>query len=213
MTYQISELVLTELAENCYICHSANKLAVAIDPGGDVDVVLRFLKKNGLDLQLILNTHGHADHVGGNAELRKATGARIGISADESVVLGSAMLCGATFLGWDFTPHEPDFVFYDGQTVGLGDIQFEVIHTPGHTPGSCIFVDRQNGVCFSGDLVFRGSIGRYDLPGGSRDALFDSLLSKFLQLPDSMAVYPGHGGATTVGIERRSNPFLSETGF
>lgn len=204
----IEMLVVTELAENTYIVWNDAGDCLVIDPG-DAVPVLKFLKQQDLKPSMIINTHGHIDHVAGNTAVRKATGARIGIHAMDAPMLSSALYCGAQWVGWPYEEHQPDFLYAEGETVGTGELQFEALFTPGHSPGSCSLVSRTEGIVFSGDLVFMDSVGRSDLPGGDEATLFESIRDKFLLLPDAMKVYPGHGPETTVGRERRLNPFLS----
>ncbi|MGI8906204.1 MAG: MBL fold metallo-hydrolase [Candidatus Sumerlaeaceae bacterium] len=206
---QIHTLVVTPLEENCYVLWNGDADCVVIDPGGEVERIWAFLSEQKLCPQLILNTHGHIDHIGANAELRDLTRARIGVHGLDAPMLDSAVLCGAQWIGLPYREHKPDFLYADGQTIGSGKLQFEVSHTPGHSPGSCILLNRANRILMGGDLVFAGAVGRWDLPGGNEEVLFQSIADKFLPLADDMQVYPGHGPATTVGAERRSNPFLA----
>ena len=207
MTYKIDRLVVTDLQENCYIVHD-HADAVVIDPG-ETKPVQDFLKAHHLTCRLILNTHGHIDHICGNLALKNATGAGIAIGREDAVMLTSPVLCGATLFGFDFAEHNADTIVNDGDKVGYGSMQFEAIATPGHSPGSRSYLDRGNKVLFSGDLVFLDAVGRWDVPGANREDLFESL-KRFLTLPDDIVVYPGHGPSTTVGRERRMNPFLQE---
>ena len=206
MTYEIHKLVVTQLEENCYILSEGSD-AIVIDPG-EHEPVMAFLKDRGLKCRMILNTHGHIDHICGNLTLQRTTGATIAIGREDAAMLASPVLCGAALFGWEFDEHKADVILNDGDTTGYGSMQFEVLATPGHSPGSRSFLDRKNKVLFSGDLVFIDSVGRWDVPGANRDDLFRSLKEKFLMLPDDVTVYPGHGPTTTVGRERRSNPYL-----
>lgn len=208
MAYQIDSFVVTSFEVNCYILHDSAGNAVVVDPGGDWQRLIDFLRRNSLTLRMILNTHGHADHICGNAHMKMATGAQIGIHALDAPMLESDTACLASVLDWPFMAHQADFTFKDGQSISCGEIQLQVLHTPGHTPGSSCFYDKDQSVLFCGDLVFRGSVGRYDLPGGSEQMLFDSLRNKFLPLPEHTSVLPGHGPQTSVGVEKRTNPFL-----
>ena len=209
MPYEIRQIVMSDLQENCFLLHDADGNAVVIDPGGEPDLVLAAAAEKKLTIREILDTHGHIDHIAGNVPLRRATGARIGIHPDDASRLSDPILSGAAWLGWEFEPHQPDFQFREGDTVGCGAIRFEVVHTPGHSPGLCMLVDRTNGAAFVGDLVFRGSVGRWDLPGGDFETLMRSLREKFAVLPPGMTVYSGHGPGTTVGEELEHNPFLN----
>lgn len=209
MPIHIQHLVVTPLEENCYILLDDHGNSIVIDPGGEAERILQTLQKQSLKApEFILNTHGHVDHVGANSEVRNATGARIGVHPLDAPMLGSALLCGAEWIGLPYIEHEPDFLFTEEETVGTGELRFEVFHTPGHSPGSCILLNRENRILIGGDLVFQGGVGRWDLPGGDQETLFRSIRDKFLPLEDDIVVYPGHGPATTVGTERRSNPFF-----
>jgi glyoxylase-like metal-dependent hydrolase (beta-lactamase superfamily II) len=182
---------------------------VLVDPGGDEDRIIAALRQLQVKPGLIINTHGHIDHIGANAPLRGHTSARICVHALDAPMLSSAILCGAVWLGLDFTEHQPDFLYAEGESIGVGELQFEVFHTPGHSPGSCILLNRPAKILLGGDLVFAGGVGRWDLPGGDQEVLFDSIARKFLPLDDDVVIYPGHGPSTTVGRERHTNPFLS----
>jgi hydroxyacylglutathione hydrolase len=185
--------------------------AVVVDPGDDIPEILARLAKHGLVLKQILVTHGHIDHVAGAAQLRSFTGAPIFLNQNDLRLL--AMLeVQATWLGLPKPPkadvRQPDGSADDGLRVGLPDHPGEVVHTPGHTPGSiCLYFSGQN-LLLAGDTLFAGSIGRTDLPGGDGRQILRSLHSRLLVLPETTLVVPGHGPETTIGEERQSNPFL-----
>lgn len=210
MTIQFQCFTVTELEENCYIVwDDQTGDTVVIDPGGEAELITTFLRDRQLGVRLILNTHGHIDHIGANDALRAATGAPIGIHQNDAPMLASRLLCGADWLGWKYTEHEHDFLLNEGEAVTAGSLRFEVTHTPGHSPGSVMLHLAEAGLLFSGDLVFLGGVGRWDLPGGNADVLFQSIREKFLPLPDETRVFPGHGPSTTVGAERLTNPYLA----
>lgn len=208
-TMRVHTLVVTPLEENCHILWNDAGDALVIDPGGEVGRIVAALQERHLQPRLILNTHGHIDHIGANADLRDSTGARIGIHPIDAPMLSSSLLCGATWVGVPYREHAPDFLYEEGERIGVGELQFEVFHTPGHSPGSCILLNRDARLLIGGDLVFAGSVGRWDLPGGDQETLFTSIAQKFLSLPDDVTVYPGHGPRTTVGQERRTNPIVA----
>ncbi len=194
------------LQANCYIlgCEETRHAAV-IDPGGDVDQILLALARDRLTLKAIINTHGHFDHVSANKALKKATGAELMIHPQDAPML--AQLSGAAAM-WGMRSEdspEPDRLLEDGDTVTVGHIVFKVLHTPGHTPGG-ISLYTDNAV-FVGDTLFAGSIGRTDFPGGDFDTLIRSIHTKLFTLPEDVAVYAGHMEATTIGREKRYNPF------
>lgn len=201
-------IVVTPLEQNCSVLWADSGQCIVVDPGGDLEQIRLFLELKQLKPDLILNTHGHIDHIGANAELRSLTGAQIAIHPQDAPMLSSRLLCGADWLQMDFTEHQPDFLLKEGEATGTSDIPLEVFHVPGHSPGSVMFLNRQNRILLGGDLVFRGGVGRWDLPGGDEAMLFQSIAQKFLPLDDDLRVYPGHGPSTTVGHERRTNPYL-----
>jgi len=183
--------------------------AIVIDPGDEVGRIHRRLVELGLKLKQIIVTHAHIDHVGGALRLKQLTGAPILLNENDLPLL-NMMAQQAAWVG--IAPPEtapPDANLANGQLVGLERYPAEVIHTPGHTQGSvCLhFVPLK--LLVAGDTLFAGSIGRTDLPGGDYDQIIDSIQSRLLALPDETRVLTGHGPATTIGVERRSNPFLS----
>lgn len=194
------------LQANCFIvgCEVTRQAAV-IDPGGDADKILLALAKDKLTLKAIINTHGHFDHVSANKALKKASGADLMIHPEDAPMLAQ-LAKGAAMWGMrsEDSP-EPDRLLQDGDTVTVGQIQFKVLHTPGHTPGGIsLHADK---AVFVGDTLFAGSIGRTDFPGGDFDTLIRSIHTKLFTLPDDTAVYTGHMEATTIGKEKKYNPF------
>lgn len=196
---------------NCYVIGCpATKEAAVIDPGAfspeEVQGILGLLEREGLKARYIINTHGHIDHIAGNRAVKQATGAPILIHADDAGRLGDGQLNGSFLFGLDIQSPPADRLLEDGETVELGDFRIKVLHTPGHTPGGvCLLLD---GVLFSGDTLFAGSVGRTDLPGGSERAILKSIREKLLVLPDDIMVRPGHGPRTAIGKERQSNPYI-----
>jgi hydroxyacylglutathione hydrolase len=182
--------------------------AVVVDPGDNIPEILSRLKKHGLTLRQIIVTHAHIDHVGGAALLRKSTGAPVVMNQQDLGLLGM-MEMQAGWLGVP-TPQvaPPDASAEDGLTIGLATLPAQVLHTPGHTPGSICLLFPDHHLLLAGDTLFAGSIGRTDLPGGDGQQILRSLRERLLVLPDSTRVLPGHGPETTIGEERQSNPFL-----
>jgi hydroxyacylglutathione hydrolase len=182
--------------------------AVIVDPGDNIPEILSRLQKHGLTLRQIVITHAHIDHVGGAVQLKKATGAPVFLNQQDLGLLG-AMEIQAGWLGIP-TPEvaSPDASADDGLTVGLATLPAEVIHTPGHTPGSICLLFAQQNLLLAGDTLFAGSIGRTDLPGGDGRQILRSLRDRLMVLPDTTRVLPGHGPDTTIGEEKQSNPFL-----
>ena len=182
--------------------------AMVVDPGDNIPEILSRLQRHGLTLSQIVVTHAHIDHVGGAAQLRKATGAPVLMNQQVLALLGM-MEMQANWIGVP-TPEvaPPDASAEDGLAVGLATLPAEVLHTPGHTPGSiCLLFPAQN-LLLAGDTLFAGSIGRTDLPGGDGHQILRSLRDRLLVLPDATRVIPGHGPETSIGEERQSNPFL-----
>ena len=202
----VKRVVVGPFASNCYIVGAeSNREGIIIDPGDNAKEILRIVNDSGLDIKLIVLTHGHIDHTGAVKEVKEATGAEVAIHTDDAKSLQEQSL--ARMFGLSYPPPPPpDRLLTDGDSIDIGDLHFSVLHTPGHTQGGICLLG--GGVVFSGDTLFNYSIGRYDLPGGSYSQLMDSIHTKLMVLPDDTIVYPGHGPETTVGIERQNNPFL-----
>jgi glyoxylase-like metal-dependent hydrolase (beta-lactamase superfamily II) len=193
---------------NCYVVGCAEtKEGVIIDPGGHPERILSEVERLGLTIKYVLNTHAHFDHTDGNGALVEATGATLALHpADQAILAGSG---GAAWFGMkaDASP-PPSLDLDDGDVLEIGKLRFEVLHTPGHTPGHVCFYERQEGVLFDGDVLFYRGIGRTDLPGGSWQQLMDSIQRILFALPDETVVYSGHVPATTIGEEKRLNPWM-----
>lgn len=195
---------------NCTIMgDEQTREAIVIDPGDDISRIHKRLNENGLKLKQILVTHGHIDHVGGALRLKRLTGAPIYLNEGDLLQL-NMMGMQAAWLGVP-TPETapPDSGLVDGQVVGLENFPARVLHTPGHTEGSVCLHFAQMKLLVAGDTLFAGSIGRTDLPGGDSAQIMDSIHSRLLPLQDETRVIPGHGPATLIGTERKSNPFLT----
>jgi hydroxyacylglutathione hydrolase len=181
---------------------------MVVDPGDSIPEILSRLQKHGLTLRQIVVTHAHIDHVGGAALLRKATGAPVLMNQRDLGLLGMMEMQA----GWIGVPTPevapPDASAEDALTIGLATMPAQVLHTPGHTPGSICLLFPDQHLLLAGDTLFAGSIGRTDLPGGDRQQILRSLRDRLLVLPDTTRVLPGHGPETTIGEERHSNPFL-----
>ncbi len=195
-------------AENCYILVDRDAGdAVIVDPGEEADLFLRRIATERVTLKAVWLTHSHADHILGVASVIEATGVPLYLHPEDRP-LYDALPEQSAWLGLKpSTPPSPDQPLADGMRLSLGGLDFEVRHVPGHTPGHVAFVG--HGVAVVGDALFAGSIGRTDLPGGDTKTLLASIRGKLLTLPDETVVYPGHGPQTTIGRERRTNPFLT----
>ncbi len=205
----IKELVVGPLMANCFICGcSKTKEAVVIDPGGDADTILLSLADSKLKVKYIINTHGHFDHVSANGKMKAATGADILIHPLDAPML-EKLSSNAAFFGVSVENSPPcDQTLEEGDTVSFGDITLKVIHTPGHTPGGISLYT--NGIVFVGDTLFAGSIGRTDFPGGDFNTLISSIKTKLFNMEDDMRVFSGHGPETSIGVEKRHNPFVGQ---
>lgn len=195
------------LEVNCYIvgCPATGKAAV-IDPGGDVDRILQLLERHHLTPVMVINTHGHFDHIGGNRQLIEATGCALLIHREDAPLLPRANEHAILFgLQTELSP-APTRLLDDGDIIELGELSIRVIHTPGHSRGGiCLQVEDH---LFVGDTLFCGSIGRTDLPGGDHQLLISGIREKLFPLADDTRVCPGHGPVTTIGREKQHNPFL-----
>lgn len=203
------KLVVGLLETNCYLigCKDSRKAAV-IDPGGeeDVDLILNLLQENNFDLKYIINTHGHADHIAGNKALKANTKALLLIHRLDDLMLIDANKNLSIFEGKEICSSPADRFLEEGDEIILGSLKLTVFHTPGHTPGGISLV--LNNIVFTGDTLFAGGVGRTDLPGGSYQYLQKSIKEKLLILDDDKIIYPGHGPSSTIGEERRTNPYI-----
>lgn len=210
----IRQMALGPIQANCFIlgCEETRQ-GVVIDPGDDTDRILTTLAADKLTVVHIINTHGHFDHVGANKRLKDVTHADILIHRADAPMLSQL---SATASAWGLSAENSptaDRLLEDGDTITFGTHTLTVLHTPGHTPGGiCLYTeyndaDTPKKAVFVGDTLFAGSIGRTDFPGGSFDTLINSIRTKLFSLEDRVDVYPGHMGTTTIGVEKRTNPF------
>ena len=196
------------LETNCYLVYCPETLECAVvDPGAEAERIFRLIAEKGLKPRVLLNTHGHVDHIGANKDIKDKFDIPLYIhSADSAMLERVHQTEMAFFLGAKDSP-PPDHFLKDGDKLKIGKSFLRVIHTPGHSPGSVSFLG--DGFLLSGDTLFFGGVGRTDLPGGSWQEMESSIKNKILTMPDEMLVLPGHGPSTTVGQEKRSNPFIS----
>jgi hydroxyacylglutathione hydrolase len=195
---------------NCYVvgCEETHEGAV-IDPGGNPKRILKAVEESGLTIHYVLNTHCHFDHMGANAAVVAATGAPLALHPAELPILQARG--GAAWFGVPVKESPmPDMELEDGQVLEVGTLRFQVLHTPGHSPGGVTFYLEEEGVAFDGDVLFQMGVGRTDLPGGDWDTLVRSIREVLFALPDDTVLYSGHGPKTTVGREKRSNPWVRE---
>ena len=216
----IEEITVTAFQQHTRVvgCEET-RLAICIDPGDEAQRIVAALDKHGLELQAITLTHAHMDHVGGVAALKKLRPAAQVVLHRADEPLYTALPEQPAWIGiprsrWamlGFNYSEPpkiDKYWTDGETYNVGRLAFKVIHCPGHTPGHVVLFSEAERKVFVGDCLFAGSIGRTDLPGGSSEQLMDALLNKIMPLGDDVEVHSGHGPVTTIGHERRTNPFI-----
>ncbi|QIP06989.1 MBL fold metallo-hydrolase [Bradyrhizobium symbiodeficiens] len=202
---------VTLFEQNCTIIwDEPSKKAVVIDPGGDVPKILDAIKQTGVTVEKIWLTHGHIDHVGGAADLRDALKVPIeGPHEADKFLLDNVVESGARFGMAGVRNFAPDRWLAEGDTVSIGDLKFDIFHCPGHSPGSVVFFNKQLRFAHVGDVLFAGSVGRTDLPGGSHATLINSILTKLLPLGDDVGFICGHGAGSSIGQERMTNPFIT----
>jgi hydroxyacylglutathione hydrolase len=202
-------IVVGPLGVNCSIlgCESTGQ-GIVVDPGDDAERILAQVQQRGLTISAIINTHGHFDHVGANRQLTQATGAPLYIHQADAPMLERVAKTAAMYgLPGENSP-PPDRLLEDGMLIEFGTHRLQVIHTPGHTQGGCCLYLEAEDKLIAGDTLFADGVGRTDLPGGSHTQLVESIKTRLFTLPDQVQVYPGHGPTTTIGHEKRHNPYL-----
>ncbi len=203
----LETILVGPLETNCYVLATkADSRAVIIDPGAEECKIKKILDKHKLRPEAVINTHGHIDHIGCDDKF----GVAVYIHKLDAPLLENPELNLSSFLSMPFTISSDIHTLEQGDKIELGGLSFEVIHVPGHTPGgiALLLADSGNKILFSGDSLFCGSIGRTDFKGGDNELLVKSVKEKLLVLPDDTLVYPGHGSSTTIGEEKRENPYL-----
>jgi hydroxyacylglutathione hydrolase len=208
---QVRQLPLGPLQTNCYLIGCEETLqAAVVDPSWNGRSIVATAETDGWEITHILLTHSHFDHVGGLEEVKALTGAPIYIHAEAVEMLNNTTMSAAFFGLRVSPPPSPDEYLSDGQEIQLGELLIQVMYTPGHAPGHVSFYLPDYRIVFDGDVLFQDGIGRTDLPGGDYATLMETIQEKLLTLPDETKVFSGHGPATTIGQERRNNPFLQE---
>lgn len=201
---------VTPFRQNCSLVFTEeNMRGAVVDPGGDVQTILKVIEQSDVKVVKILLTHGHIDHAGGAAELREALGVQIeGPHKEDLFLLKDLPTSGAKFGMADSRSIVPDRWLNDGDEVEVAGLKFSILHAPGHSPGSVVFFNDLSRFALMGDVLFQGSVGRTDFPYGSQDTLMASIKEKVLPLGDDVAFLPGHGRASQIGVERKTNPFI-----
>ncbi|MCI0377538.1 MAG: MBL fold metallo-hydrolase [Gemmataceae bacterium] len=210
---QVQTVVSLPFEENSYVVWQQGQgECLVFDPGLEPDLILQFLQDKELRPAAILNTHGHADHIGGNQALKQCfPSAPLVIGAGDAALLTDANLNLSAPFGMPVVSPCADRTVREGEMLELGGVHLEVIEIPGHSLGHVVYLYRdQPCLVFGGDVLFRGSVGRTDFPGGSFEALAQGIHAKLFSLPDDTVIYPGHGPVTTVGHEKRTNPFVGQ---
>ena len=206
----VSIVAVTPFQQNASIvvCTATNKAAI-VDPGGDLPLIEAALKKTGATLETIILTHGHIDHAGGASELSERLSAPIrGPHAADRFLL-EGLAAQSRMFGLDDVRNVTTAEFLaEGETIRIGEAAFDILHVPGHSPGSLVYVHRPSRFALVGDTLFQGSIGRTDFPYGDHDLLIAGIKTKLFPLGDGVTILPGHGPLSTIGAERRSNPFV-----
>ena len=208
----VKMLVVGPYMSNCYVVGSEKtKEGMIVDPGADSDIILKTVADLGLNIKLIVATHSHLDHIGALKSVMAKTQAPFAMHESESnnrmieeISKGLSSMMGLTY----DKPPTPNRLLKDGDIIELGELRFNVLHVPGHSPGGIVLEGQ--GIAISGDTLFQYSIGRTDFPGGSHSDLMNGIFDKLMALPDETIVYSGHGPHTTIGVERKHNPFVRE---
>ncbi len=201
---------VTPFQQNCsLVWNEDTRIGAVVDPGGDVDVIRKAIDQAQVTVEKILLTHGHIDHAGGAAELRDQLKVAIeGPHEKDAFLLKDLPKSGAQY-GYQALAFTPDRWLQEGDKVTVGALEFDILECPGHTPGSVVLFNNAHRFCLMGDVLFQGSVGRTDFPYGDHDTLIAAIRDKLLPLGDDVAFLPGHGPASTIGEERRGNPFLT----
>ena len=209
---QIAIVPVTAYQQNCSIVFDdQSKAAVVVDPGGEVEKIAAAAEQLGVNVEAIWLTHGHLDHAGGAEAAKKHFGVEIiGPHKDDKMLLDNIETHAASMQLGGMYNASPDRWLTEGETLSVGELEFEVLHCPGHAPGHVVFINHANKFILMGDVLFRGSIGRTDLPGGDHKQLLDSIDNKLMTLDDDYKFICGHSEPSTIGAERKTNPYIKK---
>lgn len=204
----IESIVTPGMGVNCYLvsCDKTNK-AILIDPGSGTKRIIKWLKELNKDITMIVLTHGHFDHIGSVEALRKELNVQVAIHQDDAEMLTNPVKNFSRYAGLDIALLQAEITLQDNQELTVGEMKIQILHTPGHSPGSICLLTQEG--LISGDTLFDGSVGRTDLPGGDTRELIKSINNKLMVLDNDVRVFPGHEATTTIGRERDSNPFIN----
>jgi len=211
---QLYQFVFNDFSENTYILWDETNECVIVDPGcyyaNEREDLKKFIEGKNLQPVLLLNTHCHVDHVFGNKWVKEHFNIPFYAHQADLFLLNAAVATGSIYGLFVEPSPQPDRFIREGETISFGNSTMKIFEAPGHSPGSVCFYDEKEKLLISGDVLFQSSIGRFDLPGGDYETLMQSIFSKLMSLPDEVKVYSGHGPVTTIGAERRTNPFVLE---
>jgi hydroxyacylglutathione hydrolase len=208
---EIKQFEFNAFAENTYILYDKSGECIIVDPGcyedNEKDQLVRFIDTNELNVVALINTHCHIDHVLGNHYVKQKFGVDLYIHEADNPTLKACEVVAPIYGFNNYEPTEADKFLKEGETVKFGHSELKVLFVPGHAPGHIALVNEEDKVCINGDVLFQGSIGRTDLPGGNFDTLISSIKNKMFELPNDTTVYCGHGPSTSIGFEKQHNPF------
>lgn len=205
----IETLAVGPLETNCYVVSDEDsKEAIIIDAGDEAPYILNYIAQNELKVTMLINTHGHYDHTQANDSIRETTGAPLAIHCDDAELLAVPEKVSSKMMVKANPCKAPELLLHHNDVISFGKYHLKVIYTPGHTKGGCCFYEENEKACFSGDTLFKAGVGRTDLYGGNYPSLLHSIRERLGQLPDDVIIYPGHGPCSTMGFERKNNPFL-----
>jgi len=210
---EIKIFTFNALQENTYLLYDDTKESIIIDPGcydrSEQEELKEFIKEKGLKPVKLLNTHCHVDHVLGNKFVKDLFKIKLYTSKEEEEALRAVKVYAPVYGFTNYAESEVDEIIKEGDLISFGNSQLEILFVPGHSVGHLAFINKEEKICISGDVLFQQSVGRWDLPGGNEKTLLNSIQNKLFKLSDEMVVFPGHGPETTIGMEKRTNPYCS----